>query len=55
MKNDLFFMERAYEQALLGFKKEEIPVGAVVVYDNEIISEAIKERVRKINEFEKYQ
>ena len=40
MKNDLFFMERAYEQALLGFKKEEIPVGAVVVYENEIISEA---------------
>ena len=38
MNNNLFFMKRAYEQALLGFKKEEIPVGAVVVYDNEIIS-----------------
>ena len=47
MKNDLFFMERAYEQALLGFKKEEIPVGAVVVYENEIISEAHNESISK--------
>jgi len=47
MKNDLFFMERAYEQALLGFKKEEIPVGAVVVYENEIISEAHNESIIK--------
>ena len=45
MKNDLFFMERAYKQALLGFNKEEIPVGAVVVYQNEIISEAHNESV----------
>ena len=47
MNNDLFFMERAYEQALLGFKKEEIPVGAVVVYENEIISEAHNESIFK--------
>ena len=47
MKNDLFFMERAFEQALLGFKKEEIPVGAVVVYENEIISEAHNESISK--------
>ena len=45
MKNDLFFMERAYKQALLGFNKEEIPVGAVVVYQNEIISEAHNESI----------
>ena len=47
MKKDLFFMKRAYEQALLGFKKEEIPVGAVVVYENEVISEAYNESIIK--------
>lgn len=47
MKNDLFFMKRAYEQALLGFNKEEIPVGAVVVYENEIISEAHNNSISK--------
>ncbi len=47
MKNDLFFMKRAYEQALLGFKKEEVPVGAVVVYKDEIISEAYNESIIK--------
>jgi tRNA(adenine34) deaminase len=47
MKNDLFFMKRAYEQALLGFNKEEIPVGAVVVYENKIISEAHNESISK--------
>ena len=47
MKNDLFFMKRAYEQALLGFNKEEIPVGAVVVYEDEIISEAHNKSISK--------
>ena len=47
MKNDLFFMKRAYEQALLGFNKEEIPVGAVVVYENKVISEAHNESISK--------
>lgn len=40
MFNDLFFMKRAYEQALLAFSMEEVPVGAIVVYENDIISEA---------------
>ncbi len=40
-------MKRAYEQALLGFNKEEIPVGAVVVYENKIISEAHNESISK--------
>ncbi len=47
MKNDLFFMKRAFEQALLGFNKQEIPVGAVVVYENEIISEAHNKSISK--------
>jgi tRNA(adenine34) deaminase len=47
MKNNLFFMKIAYEQALLGLKKGEIPVGAVVVYKNEVISEAHNESIHK--------
>ena len=42
-------MKKAYEQALLGFDKEEIPVGAVVVYKNEIISEAHNESIKKMD------
>ena len=49
MNSDLFFMKKAYEQALLGFNKEEIPVGAVVVYKDEIISEAHNESIRKVD------
>ena len=47
MDKDLIFMKRAFEQALLGFDKEEIPVGAVVVYKNEIIAEAHNESIQK--------
>lgn len=36
-KEPIYFMEKAYEQAELAFKEEEVPVGAVVVLDNEII------------------
>ena len=47
MDKDLIFMNKAFEQALLGFEKEEIPVGAIVVYNNEIISEAHNESIHK--------
>ena len=47
MDKDLIFMNKAFEQALLGFGKEEIPVGAVVVYENEIISAAHNESIIK--------
>ena len=47
MDTDLFFMNRAIEQALLGLNEEEIPVGAVVVYKNEIISEAHNKSIQK--------
>ena len=40
MDADLKHMERAYEQALLAFNEQEVPIGAVVVYENEVISEA---------------
>ena len=36
-KDNLFFMEKAFELAELAYKEEEVPVGAVVVLNNEII------------------
>lgn len=33
----LFFMQQAYDLALTAFKNNEVPVGTVVVYENEII------------------
>ena len=42
-------MKRALEQARLGYDKEEIPIGAVVVYKNEIISEAHNESLHKMD------
>ena len=38
MKNDVFFMERALELAKMAGEAGEIPVGAVVVKDGEIIA-----------------
>ena len=38
--NDLFYMERAIQQAKLASAKEEVPVGAVIVLENEIIAES---------------
>ena len=35
-----FFMGEAIKQAKLSFKKDEVPVGAVLVYQNKIISNA---------------
>jgi tRNA(adenine34) deaminase len=34
------FMEAAYKEALKGYKKGEVPVGAVVVVNNKIVSRA---------------
>ncbi|MCP5102651.1 MAG: nucleoside deaminase, partial [bacterium] len=36
-KEDVFFMEKAFEQAELAYQAQEVPVGAVVVRENEII------------------
>jgi tRNA(adenine34) deaminase len=35
-----FFMRKALEQAKMAFDKDEVPVGAVIVYQNQIISRA---------------
>jgi tRNA(adenine34) deaminase len=35
-----FFMRKALEQAKMAFDKDEVPVGAIIVYQNQIISRA---------------
>lgn len=37
---DEYFMNKALEQAQIAFDKDEVPVGSVVVYGNQIISRA---------------
>lgn len=37
---DLFFMNEALKEANKAYKKEEVPVGCVIVYNNEIIARA---------------
>jgi len=39
MKNN-YFMECAYKEALKAYKKNEVPVGAVIVYNDKIIAKA---------------
>ena len=38
VKNDTYFMKFALSQAKLAKENNEVPVGAVVVYENNIIS-----------------
>jgi len=38
--SDEFFMKQALQQAMLAFEKDEVPVGAVIVHDNQIIARA---------------
>ena len=47
MSNDEFYMRRALELAARAAELGEVPVGAVVVCDNQIISEAYNERELK--------
>lgn len=35
-----YFMRKALEQAKMAFEKDEVPVGAIVVYKNQIIARA---------------
>src|SRR5690554_513830 len=40
MFTDEYFMKQALKQAELAFEKDEVPVGAVIVHDNQIIARA---------------
>ena len=39
MNKELYFMERALAQAQKAYEKDEVPVGAVLIIDNEIVAE----------------
>ena len=41
------FMEYAYAQALLAYKKDEVPVGCVIVKDNKIIARSHNKKEKK--------
>ena len=38
--DDIYFMKRAIQEAELAFEKNEVPVGAVIVINNQIIARA---------------
>ena len=40
MYNDEYFMKKALDEARVAFNKGEVPVGALVVYQNQIIARA---------------
>ena len=40
IKDDRYFMNIAYNEALKAYKKNEIPIGVVIVKDNEIVAKA---------------
>ena len=42
--SDLEFMELAYQQALLALEKDEVPIGAIVVKDGEVIATGYNQR-----------
>ena len=44
MNKDLFFMQEAIEEAKLGLDEGEVPVGAVLTLNDEIIAKEIVEK-----------
>lgn len=47
--NDEKYMDLAYEQAIIAFKKGDVPVGAVVVLDGKVISKAYNRKNKDLN------
>ncbi|WP_349401904.1 nucleoside deaminase [Candidatus Phytoplasma solani] len=44
---DIFFMKEAFKEACKAYSKKEVPVGAVVVLENQIIARAYNNRKQK--------
>ncbi len=44
-----FFMKEAYNQALKAYEIDEVPIGCIIVYNNEIISYGYNQRNSKKN------
>lgn len=47
IKNDEYFMSLAIKQAKLALKKDEVPIGAIIVKDNKIVSKGYNVRESK--------
>lgn len=47
MEEDIKYMELAYKEALKALKKDEVPIGAVVVHDGQVIAKAYNQRQSK--------
>jgi tRNA(adenine34) deaminase len=47
MRDDEFFMRQALAEAQKSLKKEEVPVGAVLVFEKEIVSRGHNESIAK--------
>lgn len=47
--DDLYFMRLALAQAMLAGEQDEVPVGAVVVHNNEVIAEAHNAQISTSN------
>lgn len=47
--DDQYFMNIAYQEAILAFEEDEVPIGCVLVIDNQIISKA-HNQVEKLND-----
>ncbi len=45
-KDELYFMKKALEMAEMAYYREEVPVGAVVVLDNEIIGKGCNSMIK---------
>ena len=47
--NDEEYMEIAYQEALKALKHDDVPIGCIIVKDNQIIARAYNKRVFKSN------
>ena len=45
-QDHLFFMEQAFEQAMLAYNADEVPIGAVIVLNNEIIARGYNSAIK---------
>lgn len=46
---DEYFLKIAYTEAIKAFKSDDVPVGAIIVKDNQIISKGYNQRIQKNN------
>lgn len=51
MSEDIKFLDIAYEEALKAYEKDEVPIGAVIVKDGEIIGKGHNQRIEKTTPF----